>query len=178
MDLKPLNQVFDPRLKLPGDNGKTYYIPEPDAELGLYCTAAFAAGVTVSQGGELTGEMPPLQLDDDDELALYRRILGPVHHELEADGYGFSTQRFFGQVAFFWIAAGEAVAEAFWNAGGDPKASGPRATRRATARKAQPTGSTRSTAGASTTRKAASTSGTTPRKAPSKAPAASRSRGK
>lgn len=178
MAFKALNEVFDGRLALPGKDGKIYRVPEPDAELGSWCTAMFAAGVAINIGEKPPeGGLPPLQLDDDAEDAMYRRVLGQeLLDELRADGYGHVTIRLFGQTAFIWIAAGNEAAEAFWNAGGDPKAPAQtRAIKRATR---QATGSTRSTAGASTTPRAGSTNGTTSRKAPSKAPAARPSRGK
>lgn len=179
MAFKALNEVFDGRLALPGKDGKIYYVPEPDAELGAWCTAMFAAGVAINIGETPPeGGLPPLQLDDDAEDAMYLRVLGKeLLEQLRADDYGHSTIRLFGQTAFIWIAAGNEAAEGFWNAGGDPKAPAPtRAQKRAAARQA--TASTPSTAAASTTRRAGSTNGTTLRKAPSKAAAARRSPGK
>lgn len=177
MAFKNLNEVFDGRLALPGPNGKVYRVPEPDAELGLWCTAMYTAGLASQLGQQMPdgSSLPPLQLDDDAEDAMYRRVLGPVHAELLADGYGLPTVRFFAQTAFFWIAAGPEIAEAFWNAGGqpDPKAQAPNRAARRAAKTAPPaTASTSSTAAARTTRKAASMSGTTPRKAPSRKPSA------
>lgn len=164
MTFKPLHDVFDGRLPLPGKDGKIYYIPEPDEELGLWCTALLAAGVAVNLGQEITESMPALQLDDADEHALYRRILGPVWEELGADGYGFATRRHFAQTAFFWIGIGEEAAKQHWNAGGDPKESAPRAARRHPT--PAPTASTPSTGAASTTPGQGSTNGTTRRRRP------------
>jgi hypothetical protein len=177
MAFKALNEVFDGRLALPGKNGKIYHIPEADAELGAWCTAMFTAGVAINLGETPPeGGLPPLQLDDDAEDAMYLRVLGKdLLEQLYADGYGHSTVRLFGQTAFIWIAAGKEAAEAFWNSGGDPKARAPRARRQASA---PVTDSTPSTAAASTTPGAGSTSGTKPRKAPSKAPGGRRSPGK
>lgn len=156
---RQLHDVFDARLRLPGRDGKAYAIPEPDRELGLWCTALCSAGLALNLGQELTDKMPALQLDDEDELALYRRILGPVWDELEADGLGFPTQKHYALTAFFWIGMGEDAAMTYWNSGG--KASAPsRAARR---HPQQATASTPSTAAASTTRARASTSGTTRR---------------
>jgi len=163
MVFKPLHEVFDGRLKLPGKDGKIYRVPEPDNELGLWCTAMMAAGLAINMGEKPGEGMPPLQLDDDDEEALYKRLLGPVWDELSADGYGFATQRHFAQTAFFWIGIGEEAAMRFWNSGGDPKASAPRAARR---QRAAPTASTRSTAVANTTLSPASTNGTKPPRRP------------
>lgn len=175
MAFKKLNEVFDARLPLPGDGDKIYFIPEPDAELGAWCTAMYVAGVRINMGEEIPeGDgIPPLQLDDDDEMSLYRRILGTeLIDQLAADGKGYATIRMFGQTGFIWIGAGTETAEAFWNSGGDPKASAPRDQRRQAAKKAQATGTTRSTGAASTTNRAGSTSGTTHRKAQPRKPRA------
>jgi hypothetical protein len=169
--------VFDGRLALPGKNGKIYHIPEADAELGAWCTAMFAAGMAINLGEPPPSEgLPPLQLDDDAENAMYLRVLGKeLLEQLYADGYGHGTIRLFGQTAFIWIAVGKEAAEAFWNSGGNPKVRAPRDRRRTSA---PGTDSTPSTAAANTTRRRVSTSGTKPRKAPSKAPAARPSPGK
>jgi hypothetical protein len=163
MEFKSLNEVFDGRLALPGKNGKTYHIPEPDQELGLWCTAMMAAGWAASMGEELPDKAPPLQLDDDDETALYRRLLGPVWNELRADGYGFATQKLFAQTALIWIGLGEEQAAIHWNAGGDPKGQLPRAARR---HPPAQSGSTPGTGAASTTQQAGSMSGTKRRRPP------------
>jgi hypothetical protein len=174
MAFKALNEVFDGRLSLPGKDGKIYYIPEPDSELGTWCTAMFSAGVAIQLGETPPEGLPPLQLDDTAEDAMYKRVLGEaLLEQLKADGYGHGTIRHFGQTAFIWIAAGTEAAEAFWNSGGDPKASAPRRQRRTRA-----TASTTSTVVVNTTPEVGSTNGTKPRKAPSKSPAAGRSRGK
>lgn len=158
---KSLDEVFDGRLALPGKNGKIYHVPEPDRELGLWCTAMIAAGLAVNMGEEPPREgMPPLQLDDTDEAALYRRVLGPVWEELRRDGYGFATQRLFAQTGFIWIGAGEAAAMEFWNNGGVPKASTPPRDQRRHPDRAPSSSSTPSTAAASTTQPPASTSTT------------------
>ena len=173
MAFKDLNEVFDARLALPV-NGKTYYIPEPDAELGLWCKAMATAGYNISAGiTPADDSLPNLQLDDDEEDAMYRRLLGPVYDELLADGVGPVRLHFIGATAFIWVALGPDVAEAYWGSGGDPKVSAAgmnRAGRRAA--KSTPT------AAASTTKRAGSTSGTTSRPTKSTRPRAPRSPGK
>jgi hypothetical protein len=164
-NFKPLHEVFDGRLKLPGDNGKTYLIPEPDEELGLWATAFCAVGVAANMGVEPKGEgLPPLVLDDESERAMYLRVLGPVWEELAADGYGFTTQKHFALTALLWIGLGQESAEAYWNSGGDPKASAPRSMRRNRQSPQQQSASTRSTDAASMTQGRVSTSGTTRRR--------------
>jgi hypothetical protein len=161
---KNLYEVFDGRLALPAGE-KMYYIPEPDEELGLWCTAFCTAGIAAQSGQDLPPghKLPPLVLDDEQEKAMYIRILGPVWDDLNADGYGFATQRQFALTALLWIGLGEDAAQTFWNSGGDPKAWQPRRNRRAAQQATVPsTASTRSTGAASTTRGQGSTNGTKP----------------
>lgn len=159
-----LYEVFDGRLALPAGE-KTYYIPEPDEELGLWCTAFCTAGIAADQGIDMGGrKLPPLVLDDDEEKAMYVRLLGPVWGELAADGHGFTTQRLFALTALIWTGLGEDAAMTFWNSGGDPKASQPRRSRRGAPAAAPRIVSMPSTAGASTTPPAGSTNGTTRRR--------------
>lgn len=160
---KNLYDVFDGRLALPAGE-KIYYIPEPDEELGLWCTAFCTAGIAADQGIDLGDrKLPPLVLDDDEEKAMYVRVLGPVWDELAADGFGFATQRQFALTALLWIGLGEDAATTFWNSGGDPKASAPRRSRRAPVT-APRTASMPNTGAASTTQPVASTSGMTHRR--------------
>lgn len=162
-EFKALNQVFDARLHLPGPDGRMYTVPEPDRELGLWCQALFAAGLAANFGQEMPAGAPPIQLDDDAEDAMYRRVLGQALWDELGEAYGYTTQRFFALTAFLWIGGGQEVAAEFWNAGGDPKASMPREARRRAAR-APRSASMQSTGAASTTPPAVSTSTTTRRR--------------
>lgn len=158
MAFDDLDQYFDDTLSLPV-GGKTYVIAGPDAETGLFCQRLMTAGVAASAGLPTPASMPDLKMDDDAETAFYRRILGDVYDQLVADGVSWPKIQIVAQTAFFWIASGKEMAEAFWRSGGDPKASSAsaapnRASRRST-----------STAAARTTKPRASTSGTkSPRK--------------
>lgn len=121
MSFKNLDE--HPTLRLP-IKGKTYVVPSPDARTGLWVqamvatTAAARAGVTPDQGDV------DLVLDDDEELDLYKRVLGTAHQQLLDDGVPWHTLRKAGVTAFFWIAYGDDVAERYWN-GGTPAPKAP-----------------------------------------------------
>lgn len=159
MAFKDLDELLDDRLPLLV-KGKTYQIPATDAETGLWCQRLLAIGEQIARGVDkvprLRGLTPALAdvvdgvVDDETEVDLERRLLGPALDEMRADGVSWERIKFCSQTAMFWNGLSRAAAEAFWNSGGDPKASAPnRASKRSTA-----------TAGAPTTRKRASTSGT------------------
>jgi hypothetical protein len=165
MGFRDLDELLDDGLPLP-ISGKIYRIPPADAELGLWCQRLISLGMAVQMGETLPEGAPPLTLDDDDENALYRRLLGSrqnaegewvggVFDELIADGVNWERIKIVGQTAMFWVGAGRELAEAFWNAGGDPEAFPPRR---------RPSKASTRTAAGSTTKRAGSTSGTRSRK--------------
>lgn len=171
MPFNALDQVFDPRLPLPGRNGKVYQVPEGDTELGLWCVRVFAIANAAANGEEIEGDPPQLRFTGSDQDALQERLFGAeLLAELRADGLGRKTIEFMAQTVIFWHACGREVAETFWNAGGRPEDFLP-AANRAARRKAAGTRST-STAAASTTQSARSGSGTKSRKTSSSAPSA------
>jgi len=69
-----LDSVFDDHLRLP-IRGRIYAIPPASAELGLLCTRLVMAGTQVAQRGRVTSGTKA-QLDDDEEVDLYQRLLG------------------------------------------------------------------------------------------------------
>ena len=129
MAFNDLAEYFDDQLHLP-INGVVYDIPSPDHELGLWVTELLSAGVSIRQGIALDPDRkaPKLRFegseydDDSDEAKLYQRLLGSTYGKLRADGVSWPMIKFVAEVTMVWIAAGEAAAEAHWNAGGDPKA--------------------------------------------------------
>lgn len=137
--------------------GKRYTVDPIDAETGLRCQRLFAAGIAVATGGTPT-ETP--ELDDSDEADLYRRLLGTVYDEMVDDGVPWVQLRHAAITVMLYTVAGEDVALRFWQSGGSGlgEAEAPnRAARRQASR-----------ATASTTRKPASTSGTTSARTPRK----------
>jgi len=173
MGFVELDEVFDDGLPLPV-NGKIYRVRGCDGATGLWCQRLMGAAVAVASGAERPPDIPTLDLDGDDEVALYRRLVGPAWDEMLTDGVSWPKMMLVGQTAFIWAGSGRTIAEEFWNSGGsDPKAILPnRAARRSA--------STRSTDGGATSKSSASMSGTKRQKAPSKSStkAATRSRGK
>jgi hypothetical protein len=159
MGFQDLDALLDDTLSLPiGD--KVYIVPAPNAELGLWCQRMVAAGLMIQAGQTPPESMPKLTLDDEDEEALYRRMLGDAFDALLADGVSWPKIQIVGQTALLWIGSGRPLAEEFWNSGGDPEAFPP-------ARKRTRPGST-STGEARTTKRRGSTSGTTSRRGGSK----------
>lgn len=173
-DFGALDDLFDPGLtfKL---RGVQYRIDPPSAEVGLWCEriAQIAGGV---KGAKTDAEMQAAmarvealpQLDGAD-LSLAQRTLGPTYDELVGNGVDHAWIKLISMAAFIWIVGDEEAARRYLESGGRPESEAPnRQARRAS----------RSTGGATKTRKPASTSGTNfPRTTRSPAPARA-SRGK
>jgi len=153
-DLKQLGSFLDPILAVPY-RGKTYEIPAVDAETGLRLQKLVAAGVRTALDGEIDPATIEL-VNDADEKGFYETLLGPVYDELIADGASSPAVKFIGQTALMWHAQDFEMAETFWRAEG--KAPAPNREQRRTATRT-------STAAATTTKKPASRTGTTTRKA-------------
>lgn len=127
MKFKDLDDFFDDGLALPV-GGKTYRVPAPSAETGLYCQRLAEAGVAAAQGKDV----PEAELDDVRELQLYQRVLGGVYDELIADGVSWPKIKHVAVTAFMWVAGNVEAAEAYWEKG--PEAQAPAKTGRAAAR--------------------------------------------
>jgi hypothetical protein len=157
MGFEDLDQFLDDGLDLPV-GGVTYRIPAPDAMLGLWCQRLCAAGFAVSRGEEPPGNLPKapdLNLDDEDEHALYRRLCGDAWDQMIKAGVSWPKLQVVGTTVLLWVGLGQQTAEAYWRSGGDPNSLGPtRRQRRALS----------STVTASSTRKPDSTSGTKSRR--------------
>lgn len=122
MGFQDLNEFFDPTLKLPV-RGKLYTVESPDAETGLWCQRLFNVAVAASAGRDVNDEdAAQLQLDDEQEQDLFRRLLGDTLDEMRQDGLRWSEIQHVGKTAFFWVALGVEQAEQFWNSGGLGKA--------------------------------------------------------
>lgn len=153
MPFVELDEVFEDFLPLPV-SGKIYRVPPTDGETGIWCQRLMSTAVAVANGGDMPADMPKLDFEGEDEIALYQRLLGPVWDELHADGVSWPRIMLIAQTAFIWAGSGRTIAEEYWNSGGtDPKALTPN-------RKARRSAGTTSTGAAGTTRKPASTSGT------------------
>lgn len=116
-----LDDLFDDALELPvpGRDGatRTYRIPSPPAEDGLFVVRVTTLATKLMAGGTPTdAEL----LDDNEERDLIAMALGPAAAELSADGVDWAWTRHAGLTAVLWIARGIEDAEAFWRAAGDP----------------------------------------------------------
>ncbi|BCJ64152.1 DUF7426 family protein [Polymorphospora rubra] len=140
---------------------RTYVIPEPSAELGLWCqTVASVYGqITESSTPDQVkaavaslNNMPELETG----LTVAQRVMGSAFDAMLADGVSHPRIEHCASTVFAWIVRGEKAAIRAWRmGGGSGEAPGPgnRAERRA----AEKTGG-RSTVAADATPKAASTS--------------------
>jgi hypothetical protein len=55
-----------------------------------------------------------LELDDADEIDLYKRLLGPAYDEMLADGLPWAIVKHAGVTAFMWVAYDRDSAEKYW----------------------------------------------------------------
>lgn len=154
MGFKTLDEFLGDSLELPVrcNDGelRTFKIPSPPAEDGLKIEKIMTEGLRVAEGG---AALDTEVLDDAGELDLYRMALGDAYDEVLAH-LAWPRFRHVAMTAVMWITGGLDLAEQYWNSDGDPKV--------ATA--AQNRAARRSSAAANTTKRPASTSGTsTPR---------------
>jgi len=158
MAFKVLEEFLGDCLELPvrcnDGEVRTFRIPSPPAEDGLRVEKIMSEGIRAANG------QTPLNaqvLDDAEELDLYRLALGSAYDDV-FKYVDWPRFRHIAMTAVMWITAGLDVAEQYWNSDGDPKAApGPNREAR------------RSSAAASTTKRPASTSGTSTRRATGRA---------
>lgn len=158
MPFRELDEWFDSSLKLP-IQGKTYRIESVDAETGVWCQRIFSVAVKAADGGDVDAEtVKTLAFDDDQEIDLYSRLMGPTYDEMRTDGLPWEWIKLAGTTCLMWVVNGMEAAEAFWNAGGgtpeagrpepqDRKAPARKARQDSTAGKRRPTGAEAATPG-------------------------------
>lgn len=120
MSVRDLSAFFDDDgLEYPGvpsrahPGGKTYRVPSPDAATGLRLTAVANIGLRASSGGELSAkDRDAVNLADDEEEDLYRKVLGPVYDEMVADGVKWMLLQRVAQDAFLTFTVSPEVADA------------------------------------------------------------------
>lgn len=159
---KVLEEFLGDSLELPtrckDGEVRTFAIPSPPAEDGLRIEAIMTEGIRAANGGApLDSEV----LDDAGELDLYRMALGEAYDDVLTH-LDWPRFRHVAMTAVMWITGGLDLAEQYWNSDGDPKV----------AAQAQNRAARRSSAAANGTRKPASTSGTSTRRATGRAPKA------
>lgn len=121
MSFRDLDEFLDHTLSLPV-RGKTYVIESPDAETGLWCQEVISIGVRASQGQPIDADvLARLQLDDEEEAAAFKRILGDAYDEMVADGVPWEYVKHCFATAMVWAAGDTERAEMVWSAS-DPKA--------------------------------------------------------
>lgn len=113
-------------------DGKTYKVPSPDARTGLWLAATADLGVAAANNADISeADVERLKLDDDQEQDLYRRVLGPVHGQMLADGVKWTALKQVALDAYFVFAMDTDVADAVLAGAGEAQARGNRASRRA-----------------------------------------------
>ncbi|MEU1674094.1 hypothetical protein ABZ752_19000 [Streptomyces roseifaciens] len=153
MAFEALGELLVESLHLPlGD--RTYTVPAPSAAVGLRTQALINAAAVAADGGRVDEEV----LSDAAEQSLYRDVLGSAHDEMLGAGVTWPELKHAAITAMVWIAQDKAAAERYWNSGGDPSRMAPNRQ----ARRSQ-------SAGANSTPKPGSTSGTSTRPATTRA---------
>ena len=112
--------MMDNRLKLPiGD--KLYAVPEPSAETWLWLKAVYDATPKAVAEGEEPADISPgdAKILETPEIEMHKRALGRVYQEMIDDKVTFAELRVAGQTATVDVMYGRALAEAFFEAGGD-----------------------------------------------------------
>lgn len=147
-----LDDFLELPIPIPGQDGeiRTYRIEGPSALDGIQIERITTMAARLAAGGSV--DTAPA-LDDEEEIDLYRKCLGDAYGPLLAD-LSWVKFRHVALTAMMWITADRETAAAYWATGTTAGKAPNRAARRSAQR-----GSSAS-AGASTTRKPASTSGT------------------
>ncbi|OKJ42278.1 DUF7426 family protein [Streptomyces sp. CB01580] len=153
MGFGALDAFLDDYLELPvtGRDGveRVYRIEDPPAEDGIRIERITTLAARLVAGGS---GVDTQQLDDEQELDLYRICLGDAYDQLRAD-LSWGRFKHVALTAMMWITADRETAESYWQTGTGPGKAN-RAARRSASRASSAKGA------ASTTRKPASTSGT------------------
>ncbi|QKN87542.1 tail assembly chaperone [Streptomyces phage HFrancette] len=154
MGFGALDDYLDDYLELPvtGRDGveRVYRIEDPPAEDGIRIERITTLAARLVAGGSRADTQ---QLDDEQELDLYRMCLGDAYDQLRAD-LSWGRFKHVALTAMMWITADRETAESYWATGNVPGKAPNRAAKRSASRASS------AKAAASTTRKPASTSGT------------------
>lgn len=126
--------------------GKKYRVPEYGVDVGIRVEVILNA----SRGQAATDRQRQI-LSDEEERDTYRDILGPAYDQLVADGVSWPRLRHAAFTAMFHFNISPEAAEAHWNRGVERGKAGTQVS---------PRGTRRTTAGATSTKRRASSSGT------------------
>lgn len=92
--------------------GKTYRFASPDAKTGMWLAGLADLGIQSNQGADIGAQEAQLELNDDQERDLMRKVMGETLDELVADGVSWIRIQKLNRYLFIHFAMGEEVAEA------------------------------------------------------------------
>jgi len=107
-----LADFLDETLDLPY-KGKTYPVPDPGAETGLYLQSLMDAAESLMVTGAVAAADKKL-LSDEKERSVYQMALGPVYDEMMADAVPWRVLRTAGITAWLYWTGREEQALARW----------------------------------------------------------------
>lgn len=111
--------------------GKTYRVPSPDAQTGLWLATLADIGRKAAVGGTLTKlEEASLKLDDEQEQTLYQRVLGNAYDEMLADGVPWTVLKRIHDDAYMCFAMDQDLADSILDNLGKLKARSNRALKK------------------------------------------------
>ena len=148
----------DDSVEIPGitstayPDGKTYTFVSPDARTGLHLASLADLAVRARMGVDVGAQAAALDLDDDQERELMRKVMGATLDELVDDGVSWVRIQRLNRYLFIHFAMGEDAARGLRLSGEAPVPAN-RAARRAE-KKSPPTPQA-SLAGSTTRRKGA-----------------------
>lgn len=113
MAFEDLAQYVRPGFELPYD-GKTYFIPAPNARDGLWLQALMDGSASLALTRTLGAAQRQVLLDDEQERTVYQLALGAAHDEMVSDGIQWPVLKHAGVTAWMYWTRGEQAAEAYW----------------------------------------------------------------
>ncbi len=120
-----LGELLDEFIELPvpigdGEDRKVrmYRIESPSGRDGLKVERITSVAMQLAMGGE---NINTNVLDDDEEIDLYRTLLGKQYDQLLEDGVKWSWLRHVALTTLMWVSSGMGPAEKYWKAAGDPE---------------------------------------------------------
>lgn len=117
-------------------DGKTYVVRSPSSKTGVWLTALAELGLRAARGGDVDeADLDSLKLDDEQEITLYKHVLGSVYDEMIADGVPWTTLQKHGEDAYIYFAMSPQMADAALENLGKEQPQPNRATRRTTPRR-------------------------------------------
>ena len=92
--------------------GRTYRVPPPNAQTGLWLSTLAELGTVAASGGNLSAQdVADLTFDDDEEKPFYRRVLGSAYDEMVADKVSWPALQAIGKHAFLTFTMSQEMAD-------------------------------------------------------------------